>query len=468
MYFVALCTTASAPRCSGCCRYGVANVLSTQTIAPWLCATSLTASMSTTRSSGLVGDSSHTKRVDGVIAFSTASRSVASTAVKVSPNRFITLSNSRNVPPYTSSMYTTWSPGLRSSISVDSAPRPDANARQCLASSSAARFSSSAERVGLPLREYSKPWCLPTPCCAKVVARWIGCTTAPVAGSGPWPTWTARVAKPHPSLDFLSVKSALSAMRDELEQVGARDHGHGLARLHHEDRLLAAQKGLERVVDRGVDTDLAQRGIHRRRNRGRHDRRIVVDAVEQRALLQRADYEVAVGVFRHRQLGDAVSLHQVDRIADAAAGLDGDQRRHALRMLGQHLADAHRAQAREESVLPHPFVVKELAQVVAAGVREQHHDHVVRTAVAGHHESRVHGHARRPAHEDALLARQPARGHERLLVVDLHDLVDELDVHRSGHEVLADSLDLVRADSARVDRAFRVGADDLDRRLPFL
>src|SRR6266704_3192961 len=271
MYLVALCTTASAPRCSGCCRYGVANVLSTHTIAPWLCATSLTASMSTTRSNGLVGDSSHTSRVDGVIAFSTASRSVASTAVKVIPNRFITLSNSRNVPPYTSSMYTTWSSGLRSSIIVDSAPSPDANARQCFASSSAARFSSSADRVGLPLREYSKPRCLPTPCCAKVVARWIGCTTAPVAGSGPWPTWTARVAKPQPSLVFLSVKSALTAMSDELEQVGARDHRHGLAGLDHQDRLLAAQQRLERVVDRGIDTNLAQRCIHGRGNRGRYD-----------------------------------------------------------------------------------------------------------------------------------------------------------------------------------------------------
>src|SRR5689334_14703680 len=56
MYLVALCTTTSAPRCSGCCRYGVAKVLSTHTIAPWLCAISLTASMSTTRSSGLVDD----------------------------------------------------------------------------------------------------------------------------------------------------------------------------------------------------------------------------------------------------------------------------------------------------------------------------------------------------------------------------------------------------------------------------
>ena len=82
----------------------MAKVLSTQTIAPWLCAISLTASMSTMRSSGLVGDSSQTIFVLPVIASSTLSSSLASTAVKVSPNLFRTLSKRRKVPPYTSSM----------------------------------------------------------------------------------------------------------------------------------------------------------------------------------------------------------------------------------------------------------------------------------------------------------------------------------------------------------------------------
>src|SRR2546421_4858379 len=137
-------------------------------------------------------------------------------------------------------------------MSVVSAPRPDENARQCFASSSAARHSSSALRVGLPVREYSKPWCLPTPWCAKVVAMWIGWTTAPVAGSGPWPTCRARVE--NPQLSFSSGNSsALTAVRDELEQVGARDHGDGPVSLHHQHRLLAAQQRLESVVQRRVD-----------------------------------------------------------------------------------------------------------------------------------------------------------------------------------------------------------------------
>ena len=54
---------------------------------------------------------------------------------------------------------------------------------------------SSAARVGLPEREYSKPWCSPTERCANVVESVIGVTTAPVVGSGGWPSWIARVSK---------------------------------------------------------------------------------------------------------------------------------------------------------------------------------------------------------------------------------------------------------------------------------
>ena len=59
-YFVVEWTTASAPRSSGCCRYGVANVLSTTTIAPTACAASAALRMSTMFSSGFDGVSIHT------------------------------------------------------------------------------------------------------------------------------------------------------------------------------------------------------------------------------------------------------------------------------------------------------------------------------------------------------------------------------------------------------------------------
>ena len=84
-YFVELCTTRSAPSSSGRCSTGLAKVLSTATSAPAPCTSSLTASRSTMRRSGLVGDSSQTRRVRSVIAAAIASGSVGSTAVKREP-----------------------------------------------------------------------------------------------------------------------------------------------------------------------------------------------------------------------------------------------------------------------------------------------------------------------------------------------------------------------------------------------
>ena len=55
-YFVVEWTTMSAPSSSGCCRYGVAKVLSTTTSAPTACAASAAAAMSITFRSGFVGD----------------------------------------------------------------------------------------------------------------------------------------------------------------------------------------------------------------------------------------------------------------------------------------------------------------------------------------------------------------------------------------------------------------------------
>ena len=68
MYFVVECVTRSAPRSSGCWRYGLANVLSTTATAFALCASAAIAAMSMTLSIGLVGDSIQTSFVLFVIA----------------------------------------------------------------------------------------------------------------------------------------------------------------------------------------------------------------------------------------------------------------------------------------------------------------------------------------------------------------------------------------------------------------
>ena len=60
MYFVVECTTMSAPSSSGCCRYGLANVLSTTSRPPTSCVASAIARMSSTFRSGFVGVSIQT------------------------------------------------------------------------------------------------------------------------------------------------------------------------------------------------------------------------------------------------------------------------------------------------------------------------------------------------------------------------------------------------------------------------
>ncbi len=78
-YLVVLWTTRSAPNASGRCRHGLANVLSTTSDAPRLCAIFATAARSVIRMTGLVGVSTKTSLVWGVNARSVAPRSDVST-----------------------------------------------------------------------------------------------------------------------------------------------------------------------------------------------------------------------------------------------------------------------------------------------------------------------------------------------------------------------------------------------------
>src|SRR5579864_478081 len=73
---------------------------------------------------------------------------------------------------------------------------PLENTRDATPPSSAARFCSSRVRVGLETRAYSYPLFLPNSSWTYVDVAKIGTATAPVEGSGSWPTWMALVANP--------------------------------------------------------------------------------------------------------------------------------------------------------------------------------------------------------------------------------------------------------------------------------
>lgn len=99
MYLVAECSTISAPKSSGFCKYGEAKVLSTQVRTPLRRAMPQSASRSTTLSMGLVGVSIHSRRVAGVIRLSTRAASLISVNVLFNPHGPYTRTIWRYEPP---------------------------------------------------------------------------------------------------------------------------------------------------------------------------------------------------------------------------------------------------------------------------------------------------------------------------------------------------------------------------------
>ena len=91
--------TKSAPRDRGCCRIGVANVLSTMTAAPRSWAAAHTARRSTTSSDGLVGLSTTTAFVRGPASEPSRARSAGGTIRDVTPRDGSTSRTRRVVPP---------------------------------------------------------------------------------------------------------------------------------------------------------------------------------------------------------------------------------------------------------------------------------------------------------------------------------------------------------------------------------
>ena len=169
---------------------------------------------------------------------------------------------------------------------------------------------------------------------------------------------------------------------------------------------------------------------------------------------------------QHRHLRHAVVAHQRDDVAHRLALARGDQR--ALLLRAQQLDDrAQRIGLVEEAVLAHPLVVEDLGQVLGRAVGEQHQDVLLALARLRVLDRARDRRARAAAHEQAFLPHQLARHQEALLVVDAHDLVDDLQVHGAGQEVLADALDVVRErarhpsglDVLVVERADRIDAD---------
>src|ERR1700674_2919564 len=108
----------------------------------------------------------------------------------------------------------------------------------------------------------------------------MGVTTAPVTGSGSWPTCTARVSKP--SL----TRSSGGAGGQELQDVLTG---------HDPDRVTAVEdehrggrvEAIDHVADRLADPDHRHRGLHELPDRPVEERRLVEGLVHELQLAER-------------------------------------------------------------------------------------------------------------------------------------------------------------------------------------
>jgi len=220
----------------------------------------------------------------------------------------------------------------------------------------AGRFSSSAARVGLPDLEYSKPLCFPTPA-ARRCARWIGWTTAPVAGSGP-DLCAGPGCKTQPCVSSFDKLSPGRGGR-RLEQVGACDDGDWLARLDHQHRCSPRSSG-SKASSREESTPTwlsgasiaADTPVVTTAGRGTRDRAASSPGGV-------PDNTLPVRIVDHGQLRDAVTAASGRWLRHRLARLHGDK-------LGTPCACASRtsrmrtAPSRARYRSAHPLIVEEL------------------------------------------------------------------------------------------------------------
>ena len=109
------------------------------------------------------------------------------------------------------------------------------------------------------------------------------------------------------------------------------------------------------------------------------------------------------------------------------------------------------------------LIVEELAEVVSARVGTEDDDEMVAGQTAGVAQGGGGGGAAGAADQQPFATGQGLGGVERFGIADANPFIDQLAVERFGHEILADAFDLPRTRRvAGQDRAFRIGADDLD------
>jgi hypothetical protein len=218
-------------------------------------------------------------------------------------------------------------------------------------------------------------------------------------------------------------------LREIVDQIDLGDHPDDLLLIGHDRHARVPEQALE-VLDAGARRDGRVVALDDAPH-GRVERVLARDQVaEQVHLGHRAQQPPAVrGLLHHRQLAYPVRLHAADHVAHPVLGRRGDDR---VGLVPQEISDDAEPGVAEEAVLAHPVVVEDLREVLGRAVGQQDEDVLLLPVAFAYLMRAGHRRAARAAHEEALEAHEIARHQEALLVVDAHDLVEDLEVDGRG------------------------------------
>src|SRR6201984_3471872 len=127
------------------------------------------------------------------------------------------------------------------------------------------------------------------------------------------------------------------------------------------------------------------------------------------------------------------------------------------------------------SVLLHPAVVINLAEIAGAGVGKKYDDEIAFLAIFRYAQGAGNAAAARAARENPFLLGEAACPDETFFVIHLDNIVDDFQIHGAGEKIFANSFHNVggglayfaRLHEIVVERAYRIDADDFDVRIFF-
>src|SRR5580704_9527706 len=279
------------------------------------------------------------------------------------------------------------------------------------------------------------------------------CSSEPIAPSA------MRMECFRRSLKSWIFKSVASCLRDTragtgcsaflFHEAGDRAHqvvlGENLeARAAHfdENRWILVAQNVRDTLDRGAARDLRQRFAHHFAHHQLAEIFALQREVQDLIFVNRADRKIFL---EDRNLRDVLLLHGLQRVEDGLVGTRDDQFADfpGVMFRADHFASGNLHGGVNVSALAHPLVVIDLAEIAHAGVGQECDDKRFGSQIFREAQRGGNAAAAGASGEQALHLHQAAGDDEALVVIDLHDVVENLQVHGRREKIFADALDHV-------------------------